>query len=76
MKVVTGLFGGGLFKLIGGLFKKPKVPDPIKPVTRDDARDRAAANDELLRRKGGAADILTSSGGAEAGAGSKTTLGS
>lgn len=71
------IFGGGLFgALVKSIFKKPKTPEQIKPVTRDDARDRAAADQELLRRRGGAADILTGNSGAEAPAGSKITLGS
>lgn len=60
------------------LFKKPKIPSPgpaPKPVTRDDARESAERDDELRRRRGGAADILTGTGGAEAGSGGKTTLG-
>lgn len=66
----------GVLDKIGGLFKSPKPPTPPGPVTRDDARDAAARNAELLKRRGGAADMLTGNGGAEAGAGSKTMLGS
>lgn len=60
-----------------GLLKTPgKAPTPIAAVTRDDARDQATQADELRRRRGGAADILTGPSGAEpAGATGKTTLG-
>jgi len=60
-----------------GLVKTPgKAPAPLAAVTRDDARDMASQADELRRRRGGAADILTSSGGAELTGGTgKTTLG-
>lgn len=61
------------------LFGKKKAADPVQPrttATRDDAIAAANANDELLRRKGGAADILTSVRGAEAPSGGlKTALG-
>ena len=44
--------------------------------TRDDAVARTEANDELLRRRGSAADIMTGNGGAEANlTGGKLTLG-
>jgi hypothetical protein len=71
---IGGLLGGGLLK---SLFKGPKKPPgPQQPVQRDDARDAALRNDELLRRRGGAADIVTGAYGAEAPPGGKTTLGS
>lgn len=56
---------------------KPKGQTPMatKPVTRDDAREAAEREDELRKRRGGAADILTGAGGAEAGAGGRTQLG-
>lgn len=56
----VGLFGGGK--------KSPKMLPG--PVTRDDARDAADRQDELLRRRGAAADMLTGTAGAEASAGS------
>lgn len=60
-----------------GLLKTPgKPPAPLAAVTRDDARDQATQADELRRRRGGAADLLTGAGGAElAGGTGKTTLG-
>ena len=72
---IGGLLGGTLLK---SLFKQPKAPPPPRPVTTDTARDAALRNDELLRRRGGAADIVTGSYGAEAPASAtgKTTLGS
>lgn len=56
----VGLFGGGK--------KAPKLLPG--PVTRDDLRDQADRQDELLRRRGAAADMLTGTGGAEAATGS------
>lgn len=70
---IGGLLGGTLLK---SLFKKPHSPPTQQPVTREDARDAALRNDELLRRRGGAADIVTGAYGAEAPPGGKTTLGS
>lgn len=57
------------FKAIGLIPSAKKLPAPVVPptATRDDARARIQAEDELLRRRGGAADILTGSDGAEAG---------
>ena len=55
--------------------KGPKRVPTQRSVTRDDARDQSAIEEELRRRRGGAADMLTGSGGAEAGSGGKTTLG-
>ena len=72
---VGGLVGGTLLK---SLFNKPKPPPAIQPVTRDDAMTAAERQDALLRRRGGAADIMTGALGAEPAPGSvgKTTLGS
>lgn len=59
-----------------GLVKSPKAPPaPLPTATRDAARDRVAQEDELRRRRGGAADMITGSSGAEAGETGKTTLG-
>lgn len=66
----------GIFKAIGLVSTPGKPPKALPTVTRDDAAQQIAANDELMRRKGGAADILTGIGGAEAPTGAKTTLGS
>lgn len=54
---------------------KGKTPMATRPVTRDDARETADLDDELRKRRGGAADILTGAGGAEAGTGGRTQLG-
>lgn len=64
--------------LLKGVFKKPEAPPAPRQATRADARDQALRNDELLRRRGGAADMVTGSYGAEAPAGAtgKTLLGS
>ena len=77
MKAVKAVFSPVL-SVLGLLPKTPKLPAPQKTPTRDEARDAIAAEDALRRRRGGAADIMTGSGGAEAGpaAGGKDTLGS
>lgn len=71
---VGGLLGGTLLK---ALFKKPKATPQPAPPTRDDARDKAARELELAKRRGGAADIVTGPYGAEPSASSigKTSLG-
>ncbi len=58
--------------------KVPSLPAPIATPTRDDARAQISAEDALRKRRGGAADILTGTSGAEAPPGStgKQTLGS
>jgi hypothetical protein len=77
MKALGLLVSPVLKAVAGGIFKKPKGPAIQQPVQRDDARDAALRNDELLRRRGGAADVVTGAYGAEAGPGSvgKTALG-
>lgn len=57
---------------------KPKIPGaPASqgPVTRDDAREAADRDEEMRKRRGGAADMITGAIGAEAGATGKTQLG-
>lgn len=51
---------------VAGLFDKPKRPALPKPVTRDDAAEKVARDDELLRRRGAAADLINGVQGAEA----------
>lgn len=64
-------------KALGIISTPGKAPSPLPTATRDDAAAQIAANDELQRRKGGAADILNGSGGAQAPlTGGKLTLGS
>lgn len=77
MKAITKVFSAP-FKLLGIRAKGPKLPAPTPTPTRDAAREAIMAEDVLRRRRGGAADILTGSAGAEAGpgAGGKDTLGS
>jgi hypothetical protein len=60
-------------KLLG--LKAPRVPQAAPPPTRDDAADLAARQDELRRRRGSAADIVTGPAGAEAAKGAATLLG-
>lgn len=79
MKPIGKIFGAP-FKAIGKAFiKKPKKADQptiVPQVTRDDANIIRDREDELRRRRGGAADILTGLGGAEpASATAKTVLG-
>ncbi len=52
------------------LIKKKGKKAPAKPLpqaTRDEARDLAMRDEELARRRGGAADLLLGLGGAEPG---------
>lgn len=55
-----------------------KLPAPTATVKRDDIVDQIATEDVLRRRRGGVADIMTGSSGAEAAptATGKQTLGS
>ena len=67
---------GGVLKAVGLVSTPGKVPVPLRSVTRDDAAATIAADDELRRRLGAAADIITGAGGAEAAlTGGKLTLG-
>jgi hypothetical protein len=63
------------FKLLGLVPKMPKLPSPLPVPTTDDAAAQISTQDELARRRGGAADVITGSGGAEAGATGKALLG-
>jgi hypothetical protein len=65
------IFSGlGLVSHILGLGHKKKPILPAGPATPDDARMLADQQDELRRRKGAAADMLTGTQGAEATGGS------
>jgi hypothetical protein len=72
-------FANALISPLGaavGLFKKPKIPAPVAAPTRDDVAREAIKEDNLRKRRGGAADMLTGAGGAEAAAtGVKTLVG-
>lgn len=72
MKVLDTVIGAPL-KALGIIHSPGKPPAPLPTATRDDAYDRSALEDELRKRRGGAADML--GGGAEAGATNKTSLG-
>ncbi len=63
--LLTGLLG---ISLGGG--KKPQAQQPLPAANRDDARTAAQRDDELRRRKGAAADLITGTQGAEASAAS------
>lgn len=74
---VIGKALGGILKAVGLVSTPGKPPAPLRSVTRDDAAVQIATEDELRRRKGGAADIINGAGGAEAVlSGGKLTLGS
>lgn len=73
-------FGG--LGLASTLLKKPKTATPAqsivapRPITRNDAVDARMRDDELRRRRGVGANILTGPSGAEAqSAGGKFLLG-
>jgi hypothetical protein len=65
---------------IGGVaasvLNKPKLPTAIPIATRDEAAAQQQQDDDLRQRRGAAADILTGSAGAEAGAGATFVAGS
>lgn len=65
LKSIGKFLVGGV---VGGLLgmKKGSGPKALPLATRDDAQAVAIADNELRRRRGAAADILTGSGGAEA----------
>jgi hypothetical protein len=81
--VIGAIAKVGGFGLLGlgasALLSKPKAATPVQQLpgpTRDDAKAAQNLNDEMLRRKGGAADIITGVRGAEApSSGGKTVLG-
>lgn len=58
-----GLAGLGMKALSG---KKPAAASPLPQAQRDDVAALAEREDELRRRRGASADIITGSGGAEA----------
>ncbi|MEV4934411.1 hypothetical protein [Sphingobium sp. LSP13-1-1.1] len=76
MAIVGKLLSAPL-KALGIVSTPGKPPAPLPTVTRDEAGAQAMADDELRRRKGGAADIVNGASGAEAAlTGGKLTLGS
>jgi hypothetical protein len=67
IKSVAGGLFGGILGLGATLFAKKSKPKMLpKPATRDDAAAAIEQEDELRRRRGSAADILTGPRGAEA----------
>lgn len=63
-------------KALGVVNTPGKAPTPLRSVTRDDAAAQVAADDEIRRRQGAAADIITGTRGAETAlTGGKLTLG-
>lgn len=70
-----------LMGILGLAAKQPKIPGPLPIATRDDAIQAQTQQDDIARRRGGAADIISGAGGpsgAEASPSStgKATLGS
>jgi hypothetical protein len=64
-------------KALGIISTPGKPPSALPAPTRDDAAAQIRADDELRKRRGGAADIITGAAGAEAPlTGGKLTLGS
>jgi len=64
MKAVGNVIGS-VFKAVGLVPKRPKIPKPVPIPTRSDAASIARI-DALRSRRGGAADFLTGTSGAEA----------
>ena len=62
-KAAATLLFGGVGALLGGKKDKPRQP---RPVTRDSIQEEVQRDDELRRRRGSAADMLTATRGAEA----------
>lgn len=80
MKLVRGVGRFAISPLLavaGALTKKPKVPGAARTPQRDDVADRMADEAQRLKRRGGAADLITGVKGAEAATGGvKSLLGS
>ncbi|QJQ31816.1 hypothetical protein GV829_04605 [Sphingomonas lacunae] len=74
-----GKVGKALVSPLGaavGVFKKPKIPAPTPVATRDNVRMSQIAEDRMLKRRGGLADLFTGATGAEpAPVGAKALLG-
>lgn len=73
MGFLSGLgstLGGLLFGGVGALLGKKKKKSIIQPrqVVRDEAREEVERDDAMRRRRGQAADMITGTRGAEAGA--------
>jgi len=70
---------GKILSPVISLLAKPKAPKPqaqTPAITRNDAAERAYALDEIRKRKGYGANLITGAGGAEARtSGGKTLLG-
>ena len=68
---------GGIAQLVSKP-ATPKLPAALPQPQHDDAIDALRSGDALRKRRGGAADLLTGTGGAEASAAAtgKDTLGS
>lgn len=63
-------------KLVGLIKKKPpKAPNASPSITRDIIDGDRALEDEIRRRRGGASDRVTGTGGAEAGSTGNVQLG-
>jgi hypothetical protein len=71
-KIIKGIGKFLVGGVVGGLLGlgKSKVPKALPAPTRDDAMAQIQNEDELRRRRGAAADIISGSTGAEAAVGS------
>lgn len=67
MSSIVKVLGGVLPRLLFS-GKKKAGPAPLPEASRDVAAEQQAIDDELLRRKGSIADIMTGTRGAEAAA--------
>lgn len=66
-KIIRNTFKKLIGPILGGVLGgKAKGPAALPMATRDDAGAAIAADDELRRRKGAAADMITGVRGAEA----------
>ena len=80
MAFLKGVAGALISPLATGLFglfgKKKEAPRQQLPAQRDEARDLAAREDELRKRKGAAADRIPGASGEPAGGLGRLIVGS
>lgn len=72
--LVNVLFGGLAGLLLNPFGKKKEGPKALPQVSRDAADSTLAAQDELAKRRGAAADMMNGTTGYEAGANSTGRL--
>jgi len=70
LPAIGAIFGiGSAVASIAKGAPKPQIIQPQRAAVRDDALTATSMRDEMRRRKGAAADLITGTGGAEAAAG-------